>query len=215
MEVFESANKLLAVLSRHCMVAKGEFLWRLAMVTEKHYFFRFSYDDILGTGEPPFPASVEPAPLDVRFSGGGFCALSGAGVVHFKGPLDALILTLFGAPRACRFFRSVGFKRAERGILINTSPLRDGDFVVWREAVECVLVRLQVLVEVDKEPHGSGLFLGFPYVPRDAARREFIWGGGFLAGRLADVFGRALCLAHPRDPGVVCFSADLCEFLYM
>jgi len=217
MEVFENANKFLAIIARHCMVARGEFLWRLAIVAETRYFFRFSYADVVGSSAAPFGPSVAPLALKVDFSKvGGFYKLNGPSAARFRAPLDAAVIAAFGGRRTCYFSRSVSFQRSERGVFINTAPLRDGDFVLTRPSGAAPsLVRLQALVEVAGAPHEEGLFLGFLYVPRDAAQREFEWSGDFVAGNLRDVFGRALTFDHPKEAAVVCFSAVMCEYFYM
>jgi hypothetical protein len=65
MSGFEAANKDVVTIARHCLAARGEFIFRLAKLASVRYFFRFSLDALLDPAAAPRPYEPSVRPQNV------------------------------------------------------------------------------------------------------------------------------------------------------
>lgn len=237
MSGFEAANKDIVTIARHCLAARGDFLWRLAQLATVRYFFRFSLDTLLDPAAAPLPyePSVRPQNALATFP-------RKQGAVDESEPLFKLLVRAleetYGVSNlsAHRMARSTGitlalssFIRVENGVYINKMPLRAGDFAVVKgEGGALVLVQLCAFAAAPDGSGGGGgggggaplahkgFYFGYSFAPLGADARHWAWDGeARRVGQLADVFGRALTFPHPHDPAIRCFSPSTCRFAYV
>jgi hypothetical protein len=192
------------------LVARGEYLWRLAQLAEYRYFFRFSFSDVKDAEGLVFAPSRPPPELRVEFS------RKACGTLRSDSNFYAALAAVVGDFPAASLFDYVDFKRARNGVLVNTAPLRAGAFVLHRHGGVDAIVQLAALVQV---PGASavGYFVGYLFVPcgGGAASRAFEWAGQRCAGSLADVLGKVLTFEHPAGPSKRYFHPPSCEYMYM
>ena len=165
MSGFEAANKDIVTIARHCLAARGDFLWRLAQLASVRYFFRFSLDTLLDPAAAPLPYEPSVRPQNALAT---FPRKQGAvdeSEPHFKLLVRALEET-YGVSNlsARRLARSTGitlalssFIRVENGVYINKMPLRAGDFAVVKgEGGALVLVQLCAFAAAPDGSSGGG-----------------------------------------------------------